>query len=452
MKESKDLPAALGGAPVFVQTADAQMPELDRWSQITEEEVRIAREMVERNELSGGTPIVREFEREWRELIGTKYALTTMNGSSALYCAFFGLGVGPGDEVICPTYTWICTIAPALLLGARPVFCESDPETMLMDPEDVRRRITPRTRAIVPVHMWGHVCDMDAIMDISKETGVPVVEDCSHVHGARYGGRMCGSIGTVGCWSLQGSKPVSAGEGGVLATDDVECFERACLVGQVNRIKGVDLVTTKYEELQPLGLGMKFRAHPLGIGIAQVQLRKLDTLNSKRRAYIEAVEAGLKDVPAVKPVKQVDKAERAGFYAFVVRYFPEEAANLSTESVAKALSMEGVPTQTAPYPLLHKLPLFQKGFDIFTRGRGPLCEGYEGYRDGDFPLTEKMHSHLLFLPVLSDPVPDAADRIVKAIQKVIENAEQLALTEGFYTEDKAPAKASSSQVLGVDGF
>ena len=452
MKKREDFPAALGGAPVFVQTAAAQMPELDRWNQMTEDEVRIAKEMTERNELSGGTPVVREFEREWREWIGTKYALTTMNGSSALYCAFFGLGVGPGDEVICPTYTWICTIAPALMLGAKPVFCKSDPETLLMDPDDVRRRITPRTRAIVPVHLWGYVCDMDAIMAISRETGIPVVEDCSHAHGARYGERMCGSIGTAGCWSLQGSKAVSAGEGGVLTTDDVECFERACLVGQVNRIKGVDLVTTRYAELQPFGLGMKFRSHPLGIGIAQVQLKKLSELNRKRRGYFEVVEAGLEDVPAVKLVKQLDKAERAGFYAFPIHYVPEEAANLSTASVAKALSMEGVPTHTSPYPLLHQLPLFQKGFDIFTRNRGPLCEGYEGYRDGDFPITEKMHVHLLFLPVLSDPVPNAAERIVKAIRKVIENADKLAQTDGFFTEEEETQKPSTAEVLGVDGF
>jgi len=451
MEKKGDSPAASGTPPEFVQTA-SQLSEMDRWQQITDEEVRIAREMTERNELSGGTPVVREFEREWREWIGTKYALTTMNGTSALYSAFFGLGVGPGDEVICPTYTWICTIAPALLLGAKPVFCESDPETILMDPADVRRRITSRTRAIVPVHLWGYVCDMDAIMAISRETGIPVVEDCSHAHGARYDGRMCGSIGTAGCWSLQGSKAVSAGEGGVLATDDVECFERACLVGQVNRIKGVDLVTSKYAELQPLGIGMKFRAHPLGIGIAKVQLKRLSELNSKRRAYVEAVEAGLENIPAVKPVRQIEKAERAGFYGFPIRYFPEEAANLSTDSVAKALSMEGVPTQTAPYPLLHQLPLFQKGFDIFTRNRGPLSEGYEGYRDGAFPTTERMHAHLLFLPMLSDPVPDAPERIVTAIRKVVDNADKLARSEGFFTEEEVPRKDTSADMLGVEGF
>ncbi|MGB9595218.1 MAG: aminotransferase class I/II-fold pyridoxal phosphate-dependent enzyme, partial [Candidatus Poribacteria bacterium] len=156
-----DHPAVLGGAPVFIQTVqEPQFPKLDRWRQMTEEEAQVAYEMTLRNELSGGTPVVREFERQWREMVGTKYAITVMNGTSALFSAYFGLGVGPGDEVICPTYTWICTIAPAVILGARPVFCECDPESALVDPDDIRKRITSKTAAIVVVHLWGNICDM----------------------------------------------------------------------------------------------------------------------------------------------------------------------------------------------------------------------------------------------------------------------------------------------------
>ena len=128
----------------------------------------------------------------------------------------------------------------------------------MIDPEDVSRRITDRTKAIVAVHLWGNVCNMDALMKLSKETGVPIIEDCSHSHGATYKGRLCGTIGHVGAWSLQGSKPVSGGEGGVVATDDIDIFERACLIGQVNRVAGLDLITEKYKYLQPLGLGIKF--------------------------------------------------------------------------------------------------------------------------------------------------------------------------------------------------
>lgn len=407
-------------ARVFVQTARSEMPALDRWSQMSEEEARVAYEMTLRNELSGGTPVVRAFESEWRSFCGQKYALTTFNGTSALYSAFFGLGVGPGDEVLCPTYTWICTISPVPFLGARPVFCESDPRTMMADPDDIRRRITPRTRAIVVVHLWGWVCDMDAVMELSRETGIPVVEDCAHAHGARYKGRPVGSFGHAACWSLQGSKPVSGGEGGVLATSDTDVYERACIVGQVNRIVGMDLATERYAHLQPLGAGMKFRAHPVAIGIAQVQLRKLPELNRRRRMYVEAVEAGLADLPFLEPVATYPGTERGGFYGFPVRFRSEGLDGADLELYARACEHIGLKVWMHGYELLHRLPYFAQGFDLFTRGRGPLCGDYRGWREGDFPATEAMHRDVLFLPVLSDPVDDAAEQVLDALRRAAE--------------------------------
>lgn len=429
-EKDRDLPAALGGAPIFVQTGERQGA-LDRWKQMTEAEARMAYDMTLRNELSGGTPVVREFEKMWRERHGARFAITTMNGTSALHSAMFGLGLGPGDEIITPTYNWICSIAAAPMLMARPVFCEVDPESMMIDPEDARRRITERTKAILAVHLWGNICDMDALMALSEETGVPIIEDCSHAHGSKYKGRPIGSIGHVGAWSLQGSKPASAGEGGVVATNDVDIFERACLIGQVNRIAGLDLVTETYKKFQPLGLGTKFRAHPLGIGIASVQMGKLDELNERRRGHIEAVEAGLQDLPGIRPVKQYVGVERGGFYGFMAHYVPEELEGLPIGRFVDALRKEGLRANTNPYPLLHTLPLFAEGFDIFTRGRGPLCTpemggDYQGYKEGDFPITEKACSRLVFLPVLSDPVPDAAEKVLAAIRRVAEHASQLA--------------------------
>ncbi|MCX5757720.1 MAG: DegT/DnrJ/EryC1/StrS family aminotransferase, partial [Candidatus Hydrogenedentes bacterium] len=392
-----DMEVNPGGPRTFVQTAHT-VGELDRWEQITEDEVAMVADMTRRNELSGGTPVVRDFEQVWREWIGTKFAVSVVNGTSALYSAYFGLGVGPGDEVLCPINTWICSIAPALLLGARPVFCDIDPDTLLIDPEDMARKMTPKTRCICAVHLWGNVCDMDAIMAVSKKTGVPVVEDCSHAHGAKYKGRMCGAVGHVGAWSLQGSKAVSAGEGGVVATDDIDAFERACLVGQVNRIAGIDLVGAQYEELQPLGLGMKFRAHPLGIGIATVQMRKLPELNRRRAEYFAEVEAGLAAIPGLRAMTVYEGVERGGYYGFPVIHDPEAMGGLPTADYVERLKARGVRASLSPYPNLHDLPLFAKGFDIFTRNRGPLCasEGYTGYQQGDFPKAELALKRTIF--------------------------------------------------------
>ena len=443
-----DLPAILGGTPVFETSTDTPYPKLDDWTQITAEEAQVVYEMTLRNELSGTSPTVQEFEQLWCERHQTQFAVSLTNGTAALHSAMFGLGVGPGDEVICPTYTWMGSITPALTLMATPVFCEVDPKTLLIDVDDVRGRITSRTKAIVAVHLWGNVCDMDALMALSEETGVPVIEDCSHAHGASYKGVPCGSIGQAGAWSLQGNKSVSAGEGGMLATNDVRVFERACLLGQVNRppnVVGEAVEALQYTHLPPMGLGVKFRAHPLAIGIASVQLRKLDELNVSRRAYIKEITDGLHEVPGVSPVETYEGAEPAGFYGFPIRYHQEEIHGLPAPVFAEALRKEGVlannnpypllvgdgvplfsgslPTNSNPYPLLHTLPLFTQGLDIYMNRRGSLCTvdnggTFKGYAAGDLPATEKVCSQLIFLPLLTKPVAGAVSGILTAIRKV----------------------------------
>lgn len=403
---------------VFVQTNQQEADRPDRWRQMTEEEAQLAYDMTLRNELSGGTPIVRQVEAEFAERYQAKYCMSVCNGSSALYTSYFGVGVGPGDEVICPTWTWICTIGPALLLGARPVFCEVDPTTMLADPADIRRRITPRTRAIVVVHLWGWVCDMDAIMAIGRECGIPVIEDCSHAHGAGYKGKPVGTIGDIGAFSLQGSKPVSAGEGGMVISNNQEYFERAVLVSQCNRMAGLDLVTERYQELQPLGLGMKFRSHPLGIGIAGIQLRKMEVLNEGRKQWVETIEAGLADIPGLHPLRQYEGAERGGYYGFHALHNPEETG-CSTADLIAAAKEAGVKLGSGGYGLLHRLPLFAKGFDLFTRNRGPLSGDYKGYQEGDLPVSEEAFGRLVSLPVHTDPRPGLAEEYLASLRAVV---------------------------------
>ena len=445
----KDLPAVLGGTPIFETPPDAPYPILDKWQQVTAEEAQIVYEMTLRNELSGASPTVQEFERTWRERHQIRFALSMTNGTAALHSAMFGVGVGPGDEVICPTYTWMGSITPALTLMATPVFCEIDPKTLLIDVADVQRRITSRTKAIVAVHLWGNVCDMDALMALSAETGIAVIEDCSHAHGAFYKGTPCGSIGQVGAWSLQGNKPVSGGEGGMLATNDAAVFERACLLGQVNRSPGAiseaEKEELRYTHLPPMGLGVKFRAHPLAIGIASVQLKKLDALNASRRVFIQEISDGLREIPGVSPVVTYEGTESAGFYGFPIRYHEEEMHGLPAPVFAEALRKEGVlannnpypllvgngvplfsdslPTNSNPYPLLHTLPLFTHGLDMYMNNRGPLRtvdKGgvFETYAAGDLPVTEQACSQLIFLPLLTKPIAGAASGILSAIRKV----------------------------------
>jgi len=405
---------------IFVQTATTPIKELDRWKQIGEQEARIVYEMTLNNELSGGTEQVREFEREFREYHDLKHAITVFNGTVSLWSAMYGCYVGPGDEVIAPVNTWICTIAPAPMMGATPILADVDPKTNLLDPEDVKRKITSRTRAIIAVHLWGWVCDMDALMKISQETGIPIIEDCSHAHGARYRDQVVGSVGHVGAWSMQGSKAVSAGEGGVVATNDDEIIDRAALLGQCNRVVGIDLVTSRYDRYQPLGLGIKFRSHPLGIAIARVQFNKLAKLNAGRASWIEAVELALKDIPGLTPIERYPHTKPGGYYSFPVLFQPHEVPHTTLDQYVTALVDHDVPAKIRGYGLLHELPYFAEGFDLFGDNRGAIIENYDGYKAGDFPGAEELMEKLVFLPVLTEPIDGACEELVQRMKKAVE--------------------------------
>ena len=382
------------------------------------EEASRVHDLVLRGEISGVTRAVRDFETRWRRWTGARHVLTTGSGSLALYAAYFGAGVGPGDEVLCPSFTWVNTVGPAILLGARPVLCESDPETLLLDPLDVRRKVTPRTRAIVAVHLWGNVCDLDALVDLARESGAALIEDCSHAHGARWRGRPVGTVGTAGCWSLQGSKPVAAGEAGVLATSDAAVFERACVLGQLSRMGA--LTTPDHSWLQPLGLGMKLRAHPLGVAIAGVQLDGLDAANRAHRAWVERVEGSLAGLGVLRPVRAVPGAERAGFHGGLpLLHEPSLNGKGTTAALIEALVAAGLPASGSPYPLLHEQPLFQRGYDVFGRGRGPLGEGFRPYRHGDLPGIESAHARLVFLQIPEEPEPGDGEATGEVLRRVV---------------------------------
>ena len=225
-----------------------------------------------------GTGIPLELEEKFGRYIGTGYCLSQHNGTSTLWAPYYAVGVGRGDEVLHPAYTWICSISPAVHMGARPVFCEIDPETLVIDPKDMERRITDRTKAVSVVHLYGNVCDMDAIVSIARKHDLAVIEDCSHCHGAEYDGRKLGSIGDVGCFSMQGApmsgKPLPAGEGGLLTTDSSELYERILLFCHLNR-SNMQFTNREFQAMAPTNLGLKFRAHPWAMAAGLVLLESL---------------------------------------------------------------------------------------------------------------------------------------------------------------------------------
>ena len=180
-----------------------------------------------------GPSTAAELEKAFAAHMGTRHALAVTSGTAALICALQGIGVGPGDEVIVPAYTWIASAEAVLAVGAVPVIAEID-ETLSLDPEDVERKVSPYTKAIMPVHMRGTPCDMDALMDVARRYDLKVIEDTAQADGASYKGKRLGSMGDVGCFSLQFNKIITSGEGGMVITNDENVWKRAVMFHDVS--------------------------------------------------------------------------------------------------------------------------------------------------------------------------------------------------------------------------
>lgn len=399
----------------------------DGWRYIQEEEIELVIKMLKEEKITMVPDVVRECEKDYANYFGTKYALSQNNATSCLIAAFFAVGVGPGDEVLVPAYTWHATISPIVLNNGIPVFCEIDPKTLTIDPEDIRRKISRNTKAITVVHIWGNVAKMDEIMDIAREHHLPVIEDCSHAHGAEYDGKKVGSIGDIGVFSLQGSKPITGGEAGIIVTNNTDYYERILLCGHYGRLEK-DLVTDKYRDIgRGPGIGYKFRAHPLAMGIAKIQLTRLDKINKKRTATVAYLDKELSKLKGIEPVSAYPLAKRGGFYEYRLIYHPEQLDNLPPDKLIKALKAEGVPVNTCRYPLWHTHPLYQ-GYDIHGKGCPFHCPQVKKFippKLGDLPVTESIHHNLLALPVYTEPPPGLLKQFVESFRKVIENITEL---------------------------
>jgi perosamine synthetase len=310
-----------------------------------------------RTSISDGSGIINHFERDFAEATESSYALAVTNGTAALHSAYFAVGVGPGTEVIVPAYTWHATATPILQCGAVPVFCDIDSSTLTIDVDDVVRRLTPRTRAICAVHMWGSPAAMDRVVEVARQHDLAVIEDCSHAHGARYDGRPVGSWGDVGCFSLHASKPVAAGEAGVAVTDDPELFDRMLLLGHPGRLASGQAAGSFPPEI--VDLGVKYRPHAFAVHLARSSLRRLDQENGRRGRIWATIRDELRDSVQLAPLEKLPKAEWGGYYNYVID-FVGAREKASAEDLARAARARGVPIQAEQYGrnLLHKAPVF----------------------------------------------------------------------------------------------
>ena len=261
-------------------------PSTRTWPDITDADRAEVMAVLDRGTLCGAdAPAIAGLERDWAEYLGVAHCIATNSGTAALHTAIASLGIVPGDEVIVPAYTYIATAAAVAHQGAIPVFCDIDERTFNIDPARIEERVTPRTRAIMPVHLHGLPADMDEIQAIADRHGLAVIEDAAQAHGATYQGRKAGALATCAGFSLNQTKNLAAGEGGLFVTDDPELFAIARRVSN----RGEDVPHLGPGEFRVRsyvshGLGWNYRCQELPAAMARSQLRRLDGLHPQRPA------------------------------------------------------------------------------------------------------------------------------------------------------------------------
>ncbi len=409
-----DLPAILGGRPsVTLDHRDA-----NRWPVLTEEDEQAVQRVLRDGNISTH-PVIRELEQDYAAFTSRRHALAHNNGTAALLAAFFALDLKPGDEVLVPTATFWASVLPMLWLGAVPVFCESEPERMGLDPADLEKKITPRTRAVVVVHLWGLPSKMTEIQALARRHHLRIVEDASHAHGARWRDRPCGALGDVSVFSLQGDKLAPGGEGGVLLCDDDTYYERATCLGDITRI--IELPTPA-RRFAATSFGIKTRIAPLSAAVARVQLRHLPERNALRHANLLRLSGRLEPL-GFHTFRAPAHIERT-YFEFLIRPDPGRIP-LPTDVLIDALKQEGCQVSAPRYPLLHQQPFFTEGRwrEVARLGGGDDLPDYAGVR---LPVTEQANAALLKLPSFPQPCPDLLEQYATAFGKVARHARAIA--------------------------
>lgn len=416
---------AIFGSPKAITT---ETGDLFTWPIITQEDEEAVLGVLRRHAMSD-TDVTEKFEEEFSSWQGTKYALGFNNGTSAIHAAMFGCGVGMGDEIICPSITFWASALQVFSLGATVIFAEADPVSLCLDPKDLEKRITPRTKAIIVVHYLGHPADMDSIMEIANRYGIKVIEDVSHAQGSLYKGRKVGTIGHVGATSLMTGKAFAVGEAGMLVTDDREIYERAIALGHYERFRE----NIQTQSLRPfLGLplgGYKYRMHQLSSAVGRVQLKYYDQRTEEIRRAMDYFWELLEGVPGLRPHRPVEQnSHMGGYYSPRGLYLPEELGGLSVTRFTEAVRSEGVvdcyPGCNRP---LHLHPVFNT-CDVHGAGKPTRIANSPvdiRQKPGSLPISEVVGSRVYCIPWFKHYRPEMIEEYALAFRKVAENYEEL---------------------------
>ena len=427
----KEKLAILGGTPVREKPFAS-------YNYIGKEESRAAANVIKSGVLSKflgcwsddffGGPKIRELEKKWASYIGAKYAITVNSCTSGLHAACGAIGIGPGDEVIVSPYTMSASASCVLVYNAVPIFADIDEDNFCLSAESIEKVITPRTKAIVVVHIMGQPADMDGIMKLAVKHKLKVIEDCAQAPGAEYKNKKVGTLGDIGVFSLNYHKHIHTGEGGVAVTNDAELDKRLRLI----RNHGEAVVEDMGEHNLVNMLGFNYRMTEIEAAIGIEQLKKLDRLVEKRIRLADYLTRELSDIEGIIPPK-VHAAAKHVYYIYPIK-LRADILGISRDTFTKAVIAEGVPLYQGYVKPLYLQPIYQKQVLYGEKGCPFKCQYYSKkllYEKGLCPVTERMHyKELLYTNLCYPPLTNRdMDDIVRAIEKVVTGKDSLGIID-----------------------
>lgn len=337
-------------------------------------EKKYVNECIDTSWISSRGDFIKRFEDEFTEFIGVNHAISVSNGTVALHLALVTLGIGQGDEVIVPSFTYIASVSTICHAGATPVFVDSLEDTWQMNPEDVKRKITSKTRAIMVVHLYGQTCEMDELVSIAKENNIFLIEDCAEAFGSKYNNKMAGSFGDIACFSFYGNKTITTGEGGMVVTNDETLWDRAYHL----RMHGL----AKYRQYWHDVLGFNYRMTNICAAIGLAQLENAKEKIFKKRELAEKYTELLKDLPVKPHLEKEGTVHTYWMYSILVET-PEMRENLR-----EYLKNKSIETRPTFYPV-HTMPMFSQKYQKL-----PIAE-YLGWRGINLPSFPELSDTLI---------------------------------------------------------
>ena len=400
--------AVNGGKPLFGENEY----QAAAWPPVRETTADKIREIYLSRAWSFNSPTEQAFENEFAAYHGAKYGIMMSNGTVTLECALEALGVGPGDEVIVPDMTWIATAMAVRYVGATCVFADIEKTTACLDPDSFEKMITPKTKAVIPVHLYGGMADLEKILAVAKKHNIAVIEDCAHMQGGKWNGRGCGSWGDIGSFSFQQSKTLSAGEGGICITNDEKLAER------LYRAKHIGY--SRYDKQGQAGtppppdlICHNYRSLAIQAQILRDQLAELPDFNRRHNEFHDLLEQEVKDIPGIRLQSRGRLASPQGFYSQGIVFESDGFEKISLKTICHALYMEGIRNIQDTYGRVCKHLLFNMQPEYYRLDP-------EGY-----PNSEFLSAHMMQAMHRSMYYPENALKLAAAIRKIAENKAEL---------------------------